>query len=142
MLPESSLFEYFADLEDPRIERNRDHPLINVLVIAILGVICGADNFTEMERFGRAKEAWLKHFLDLTNGIPSHDTFGRVFRWLDEGAFQTAFLNWTQSLCAVSEGEIIALDGKKLRGSEGKAHQRPGIWMVSAWATENRMVLG
>jgi predicted transposase YbfD/YdcC len=142
MLPETSLFEYFADLEDPRIEKNRDHPLINVLVIAILGVIGGADNFTEIERFGRAKEAWLKNVLDLKNGIPSHDTFGRVFRWLDEEAFQTAFLNWTQSLCQVSEGEIIALDGKKLRGSEGKAQQRPGIWMVSAWATENRMVLG
>jgi len=142
MLPESSLFHYIADLEDPRIEKNRDHPLINVLVIAILGVICGADNFIEIERYGLAKAAWLKSFLDLKNGIPSHDTFGRVFRWLDEAAFQEAFLKWTQSLCQVSEGEIIALDGKKLRGSEDKAQKRPGIWIVSAWAKENRMVLG
>jgi predicted transposase YbfD/YdcC len=142
MLPESNLFHYLADLEDPRIEKNRDHPLINVLVIAILGVICGADNFTEIERFGWAKAEWLKNFLDLDNGIPSHDTFGRVFRWLDEAAFQAAFLKWTQSLCQVSEGEIIALDGKKLRGSEEKTQKRPGIWMVSAWAKENRMVLG
>jgi predicted transposase YbfD/YdcC len=142
MLPETSLFQYFADLEDPRIEKNQDHPLMNVLVIAILGVICGADNFSEIERFGWAKEAWLKSFLDLKKGIPSHDTFGRVFRWLDEEAFQTAFLNWTQSLCQVSEGEIIALDGKKLRGSEAKGQHRPGIWMVSAWATDNRLVLG
>jgi predicted transposase YbfD/YdcC len=142
MLPETSLFTYLSELEDPRIEKNRDHPLINVLVVAILGVICGADNFTEIERFGRAKEAWLSSFLDLENGIPSHDTFGRVFRWLDETAFQEAFLKWTQSLCQVSEGEVIALDGKKLRGSKEKSAKRPGIWMVSAWAKENRLVLG
>lgn len=142
MLPENSLFHYLADLEDPRIEKNRDHPLMNVLVIAILGVICGADNFTEIERYGLAKEGWLKGFLDLTHGIPSHDTFGRVFRWLDEAAFQEAFLQWTQSLWQVSEGEIIAFDGKKLRGTEEKAQKRPGIWMVSAWAKENRLVLG
>lgn len=142
MLPETSLFAYFVGLEDPRIEKNQDHPLINVLVIAILGVICGADNFTEIERFGWAKADWLSTFLDLENGIPSHDTFGRVFRWLDETAFQEAFVNWVQSLCQVSQGEIIALDGKKLCGSEEKSRQRPGIWMVSAWAKENRLVLG
>jgi predicted transposase YbfD/YdcC len=142
MLPETSLFAYFVGLEDPRIEKNRDHPLINVLVIAILGVICGADNFTEIERFGWAKAEWLSTFLDLENGIPSHDTFGRVFRWLDETAFEEAFVNWMQSLCRVSQGEIIALDGKKLRGSEEKSSKRPGIWMVSAWAKENRLVLG
>src|SRR5215207_2875282 len=115
---------------------------MNVLVIAILGVISGADNFVEIERFGLAKEDWLKTFLDLAHGIPSHDTFGRVFRWLNETAFQDAFLKWTASLCQVSEGEIIALDGKKLRGSEDKAGKRSGIWMVSAWAGENRLVLG
>jgi predicted transposase YbfD/YdcC len=91
---------------------------------------------------GVDQEAWLKTFLDLENGIPSHDTFGRVFRWLDETAFQEAFLKWTQSLCQVSKGGIIALDGKKLRGSEEKSAKRPGIWMVSAWAKENRLVLG
>lgn len=142
MLPKTDLFTYFADLEDPRIEKNRDHPLINVLIIAILGVICGADTFTEIERFGLAKAEWLKQFLALENGIPSHDTFGRVFRWLDESAFQEAFLKWTSSLCQVSAGEIIAFDGKKLRGSEDKAPKRPGIWMVSAWAKDNRLVLG
>jgi predicted transposase YbfD/YdcC len=142
MLPETSLFAYFADLEDPRIAKNRDHALMNILVIAILGVICGADNFVEIERFGLAKEEWLRTFLDLENGIPSHDTFGRVFRWLDENAFQAAFLKWTGSLCQVSAGEVIALDGKKLRGSEEKSGKRPGIWMVSAWAKENRLVLG
>lgn len=142
MVPETSLFAYLADLDDPRIEKNRDHPLMNVLVIAILGVICGADNFVEIARFGWAKEEWLKTFLDLENGIPSHDTFGRVFRWLDENAVQEAFLKWTSGLCQVSEGEIIALDGKKLRGSEEKKGKRRGIWMVSAWAKENRLVLG
>ena len=99
-----------------RRPQNRDHPLINVLIIAILCVICGADTFTEIERFGLAKEEWLKQFLALENGVPSHNTFGRVFHWLDESAFQDAFLNWTHSLCQVSTGEIIAFDGKKLRG--------------------------
>lgn len=129
-------------MEDPRIEKNRDHLLINVLVIAILGVISGSDNFTEIERFGLAKVKWLRTFLDLDNGIPSHDTFGRIFSWLDETAFQEAFLKCTQSLCQVRKGGIIALDGKKLRGSEEKCAKRPGMWMVSAWAKENRPVLG
>lgn len=142
MLPETSLFHYLGELEDPRIEKNRDHPLINIMVIAILGVICGADSFVEIERYGKAKAEWLRNFLDLRHGIPSHDTFGRVFRMLDETAFQRMFVEWTQSLCEVSAGEIIALDGKKLRGSEEKAGKRPGIWMVSAWASENRLVLG
>src|SRR6266496_2857004 len=142
MLPKTNLFTYFSELEDPRIEKNRDHPLINILIIAILGVLCGADTFTEIERFGLAKEEWLKGFLALENGIPSHDTFGRVFRWLDESAFQNAFLKWTHRLCQVSGGEIIAFDGKKLRGSEDKAPKRRGIWMVSAWAKDNRLVLG
>jgi predicted transposase YbfD/YdcC len=142
MLPETSLFHYLGELEDPRIEKNRDHLFINILVISILGVICGADNFAEIERYGIAKAEWLKGFLDLSHGIPSHDTFGRVFRMLDETALQRVFLEWTQSICEASEGEIIALDGKKLRGSEEKATKRPGIWMVSAWASDNRLVLG
>ncbi len=80
MSNDSSILTYFADLEDPRIERNRKHPLINIITIAILGVICGADSWVDIERYGQAKAEWLKTFLDLDNGIPSHDTFGRVFR--------------------------------------------------------------
>lgn len=142
MLPGSNLLDYFANLDDPRIERNRKHPLINIIGIAILGVICGADSWVDIERYGNAKQAWLSLFLDLSNGIPSHDTFGRVFRWLDAGQFRAGFMAWTQSLCRLTQGQVVALDGKKLRRSHDKAHERDGIWLVSAWASENRMVLG
>jgi predicted transposase YbfD/YdcC len=142
MLPESNLLAYFADVDDPRIEKNRKHPLINIIGIAILGVICGADNWVDIERYGKAKQAWLSEILDLSNGIPSHDTFGRVFRWLDADQFQTSFMAWTQRLCQLTQGQLVALDGKKLRRSHDTAHERDGIWMVSAWVSDNQMVLG
>src|SRR5512143_981409 len=96
MMPESSILAYFGDLDDPQIEKNRKHPLINV--IAILGVICGADNWGDIERYGKAKQEWLGQFLDLSNGIASHDTFGRVFRWLDTEQFQKRFIGWTERI--------------------------------------------
>lgn len=139
MLPETSILAYFAELEDPRIEKNQKHPLIS---IAILGVICGADSWVDIERYGNAKQEWLATFLDLKNGIPSHDTFGRVFRWLDAQQFQARFIVWTQHICELTEGQVVSQDGKKLRRSHDKRHERDGIWMVSAWAGENRMVLG
>lgn len=139
---EKSILQDFADLEDFRIERNRIHPLINIVTIAILGVICGADTWVDIERYGEAKAEWLGGFLDLKHGIPSHDTFGRVFRWLDEDAFQARFVRWTARVCAASEGQVVAADGKKLRRSHDSRHQKDGIWMVNAWAVENRMVLG
>jgi predicted transposase YbfD/YdcC len=142
MLPETSIVTYFAELDDPRIEKNQKHPLINVISIAILGVICGADTWVDIERYGKAKQAWLGTFLDLKNGIPSHDTFGRLFRWLDAEQFQAQFLAWTHHICEMTEGQLVSLDGKKLRRSHDKQHERDGIWMVSAWAGENRMVLG
>lgn len=142
MQSETSILNYFADLDDPRIEKNRKHPLINIITIAILGVICGADTWVDVERYGNAKKAWLRTFLDLTNGIPSHDTFGRVFRWLDATQFQSCFIAWTQHICQLTEGQLVALDGKKLRRSHDKRHERDGIWMVSAWANDNRLVLG
>lgn len=142
MLPETGIIAHFAQLEDPRDERNRKHPLINLITIAILGVIGGADTWVDIERYGQSKREWLGTFLDLSNGIPSHDTFGRVFRWLDSKAFQAQFIAWTEQVCSVSRGEVVALDGKKLRRSQDGRHERDGIWMVSAWASENRMVLG
>src|SRR5574341_643595 len=142
MLPETSILAYFGELDDPRIEKNRKHPLINVIAIAILGVICGADNWVDIERYGRAKQAWLGQFLDLSNGIPSHDTFGRVFRWLDAEQFQKRFMAWRERICELSGGKGVAVDGKKLRRSQDRAHQRDGIWMVSAWVSDNRLVLG
>ena len=104
MLSETSLFAYFADLEDPRQEKNRKHPLMNIMAIALLGVVCGADNWVDIERYGKAKQAWLGQFLDLSNGIPSHNTFGRVFRWLDAEQFQARFIALTQDLCARTQG--------------------------------------
>lgn len=142
MLPETNILAYFEELDDPRIEKNQKHPLINVISIAILGVICGADTWVDIERYGNAKREWLGTFLDLKNGIPSHDTFGRVFRWLDAEQFQARFVTWTQHICELTAGQVVSLDGKKLRRSHDKQHERDGIWMVSAWAGENRMVLG
>ncbi len=142
MLAETNIITQFAELEDPRDSRNRKHPLMNIITIAILGVISGADNWVDIERYGQAKQAWLGTFLDLSQGVPSHDTFGRVFRWLDSEAFQRQFVEWTQQVCERSGGQVVALDGKKLRRSQDSRHERAGIWMVSAWASENRMVLG
>lgn len=142
MQPETSLFAYFAELEDPRNEHQCDHPLINVIVIAILGVICGADGWVDLERYGKAKREWLGTFLDLSNGPPSHDTFGRVFRWLDAAAFQRQFMAWTQTLCQRTQGQLVSVDGKNLRRSHDRGHGKESIWMVSAWAETNQLVLG
>src|SRR5688572_12855316 len=142
MFAETSIISHFAQLEDPRDERNRKHALVNIITIAILGVLGGADTWVDIERYGKSKQEWLATFLELSNGIPSHDTFGRVFRWLDSEAFQAQFVAWTEQVCAISQGEVVALDGKKLRRSQDGNHERDGIWMVSAWASENRIVLG
>ena len=142
MFSETSIMSYFEDIEDPRTGENITHPLVNIVTIAILAVICGADGWTDVERYGKAKQEWLGEFLELEKGIPSHDTFGRFFRWLDESVFQACFVKWTTSLCERSEGQLVAMDGKKLRRSQDRRKGREGIWMVSAWASENRLVLG
>ena len=142
MFPQTNIMSYFGDMDDPRTGQNITHPLVNIVMIAILGVICGADGWVDIERYGNAKKDWLSSFLDLEKGIPSHDSFGRVFRWLDEDAFQARFIKWTASLCQETEGQLVAMDGKKLRGSHERRKGRDGIWMVSAWSSENRLVLG
>lgn len=136
-----SLVDAFVSLPDPRVARTRLHPLPELLVIALCAVLCGADSFTEMEEWGHAKEAWLRERLALTHGIPSHDTFARVFARLDPEAFTTCFLRWVEAL---REGyrEVIALDGKTLRHSFDGARGKGPLHVVSAWATENRLVLG
>lgn len=139
---ETSVLSYFGDLEDPRSDKNLTHPFINIVSMAILATICGADDWVAVETYGHAKKEWLATFLDLSKGIPSHDTFGRVFRWLDEDAFQLKFAEWTAQICKATQGEVVAVDGKKVRRSGDSRHGRDGIWMVSAWASENRMVLG
>ncbi len=138
----ASVLEYLAEVSDPRIDRTRAHPLVNILVIALLAVLCGADSFAAIERFGRAKKEFLATILNLESGIPSHDTFGRVFASLDPTALQEAFRTWVASLVEVSKGEVVAIDGKTLRRSFRDAGNKAFVHMVSAWAAQNRVVLG
>ncbi len=139
---ESSLLAYFGDLPDPRIERCKHHQLLDIIAIGICAVICGADSYVEMEEFGRAKREWFETFLDLENGIPSHDTFRRVFGKLKPSEFQRCFLAWIESVQERTKGEVIAVDGKALRGSFERTTNRLAIRMVSAWSTHNHLVLG
>lgn len=134
--------QHFTKVKDPRIDRTKRHKLMDILVIAILAIICGADGWTDVELFGQTKKAWLHTFLALPNGIPSHDTFGRVFAAIDPEAFQAGFQEWVQTIQDLTQGEIIALDGKQLRGSQDGPAGKQAIYMVSAWAAQNQLVLG
>jgi len=136
------LLRFFDELEDPRMERTKLHSLDGILFIALCAVICGADSWTEVEMFGWAKREWLNQFLALPNGIPSHDTFGRVFSKLDPGALERCFSKWMAALAETSAGRLVAIDGKTLRRSFDKATGRAAIHMVSAWCETNRLVLG
>ena len=133
--------QFFAGMQDPRVERTKDHLLIDIIFITIASVICGAESWYDVEAFGEAKHEWLKKFLKLPNGIPTHDTFNRVFACLDSGELGQCFLNWTQSVSRLTEGEVISLDGKTLRGSRDKG-SKSIVHMVSAWASVNNIVLG
>lgn len=135
-----SLSEFFLSITDPRLDRKKRHSLHDVLMISVCAMLCGAETFVDMEDFGEAKEEWFKSFLELPNGIPSHDTFGRVFAFLDPKEFQSAFTEWTTSLRAAVDEEIVAMDGKALRRSIAKGSGP--VHMVSAWAAQNRLVLG
>lgn len=136
-----SLCEHFSKLEDPRIERKKLHKLLDIIVIAICGVICGADNWVDIEMFGNTKQEWLGQFLELKNGIPSHDTFGRVFGLLNAEAFEACFYDWVQAVNKVTKGQVIAIDGKEIRHSFDQTLGKKAIHLVSAWANENRLVL-
>ena len=143
MIPvDETIGKYFGELRDPRLERTRDHELKNILVLAICAIIGGADNWEDVEEFGKAKIEWFKSILDLPNGIPSHDTFGRVFARLDPEGFRRGFVNWVAGVCRVLPGQVIAIDGKKPHGSKDAGIGRGAIDMVSAWAAENELVLG
>ena len=137
-----TITEHFSPLKDPRTGRMVDHYLIEILIIAICAVICGADDWVAIEQFGQAKEKWLRTFLHLPNGIPSHDTFRRVFAQLEAEAFQACFVSWMQGIAQLSQGEIVPIDGKCLRRSHDRASGKAPIYMVSAWAATNRLVLG
>lgn len=132
----------FEGITDPRIERTRHHLLIEIVMIAICAVLCGAEAWTEVEAFGKIKRRWLRGFLKLPNGIPSHDTFGRVFAAIDAEEFQRCFLEWVQSVATLTAGQVIAIDGKTLRRSHNRSKGKAALHLVSAWASANRLVLG
>jgi predicted transposase YbfD/YdcC len=140
--PTSGILEHFLEVEDPRVEYLVDHQLIDIITIALCAIIAGAGNWTEVAQFGREKQAWLAKFLSLTHGIPSHDTFGRVFAKLDPQQFQNSFLKWVQAVFEVTGGQVVPIDGKKVRRSHDRTNEQQAIWMVSAWAAENKLVLG
>jgi predicted transposase YbfD/YdcC len=138
----TSIEAYFGELGDPRDERKVDHKLIDVLVIAICAVLCGAEGWPEVASFGRAKYTWFKGFLELPNGIPSSTTFWRIFRHLDAKQFERCFASWIASVCDVSSGQVVAIDGKLCRRSHDRGSGQQAIDLVSAWATADGVSLG
>ena len=136
------IVEYFAALDDPRIDRTKRHKLLDIVTIAICGTICGADNWVDIELFGNCKEEWFKSFLELPNGIPSHDTFGDVFARLDPEQFQHCFIEWVQAVAQLTQGEVVAIDGKTVRRSHDRTLGKGAIHMVNVWASSNGLALG
>ena len=134
-------FKAFFSLSDPRRDNSR-HKLIDIIAIAICGVIANADSFEHIAEFGRAKYEWLRGFLELPHGIPSSDTFERVFARIDPVEFKACFMEWIQVISQLTGGEIIAVDGKTLRRSHDKSNGKAAIHMVGAWACANGIVLG
>jgi len=134
--------QHFGELEDPRMDRTKRHKLMDILVIAICAIIAGADNWEDVEEFGKVRQEWFKTFLELPNGIPSHDTFNRVFARLDPEQFQACFMRWMMAVSQVIGSQVIAIDGKFVRRSHDKGNGKAAIDMVSAWATANHLVLG
>jgi predicted transposase YbfD/YdcC len=140
--PLEAIEEHFSKVTDPRKDRTKDHKLIDIIVIAICAVICGAEGWVDIELYGNSKLHWLSTFLELPNGIPSHDTFGRVFSLIDARQFQFAFYDWVLAVNEITAGQVINIDGKCLRGSDEKRLGKRAIYMVSAWAEANEIVLG
>ncbi len=141
MTDRSSVHEHFHNLQDPRVDRTKLHDLHDILTIALCAIICGADGWEDIAEFGDAKYDWFHRFLALSNGIPSHDTFGRVFARLDPEQFQASFRRWIQTVAQRTNGQIMPIDGKTLRHSYTPGDPKSAIHMVSAWATHNRLVL-
>jgi predicted transposase YbfD/YdcC len=137
-----SFFDHFAPLQEPRVERTKSHPLVNIVFIAVCALLGGANDFVGMEKFGKSKRVWFAKYLDLSSGIPSHDTFGRVIQALDPQQFGQCFLGWVQAFANSDAGRLVSIDGKTVRASlDRKAGQNP-LHLVSAWAREACLVLG
>src|SRR5260370_34615670 len=133
---------HFRDLPDPRLSRLCEHDLLDILTITICAVLCGQHAWTDIELYGETHHAWLKTFLRLPNGIPSHDTFRYVFCRLDAAAFQGCFAGWIEALSQATDLKHIAIDGKTLRGSVDNRHGKAALHLVVAWATQNHLTLG
>jgi len=138
----ASIVEHFASLKDPRIERKKLHKLMDIIVLVICATVSGAEGWEAIEQFGHDKEDWLKQFIALTNGIPSHDCIAYVMSRLSVKGFRDCFMSWSKAGVSQCEGEIINVDGKTARGSRDKKNNRNPLHMVSAWASKNRLVLG
>ena len=138
----ASIVGHFSILKDPRIERNKRHSLIDIMVLTVCAVVSGAQTWEEIQDYGEFKIDWLRRFIGLENGIPSHDTIRRLFIRLDPGALQQCFLSWVESVRKHTDGDVVAIDGKTIRRSAEKAKSKLPIHLVSAWAAENGLVLG
>ena len=136
------LLDLLDDVEDPRCGGKVEHRLTDILVIAVCAVIACAESWDDIALYGRNKLPWLKTFLDLPNGIPSHDTFRRVFMLIDPGTFEAAFLSWVGTLVEDFDREVVAIDGKTVRRSFDRGREQNPLHMVSAWASEQGLVLG
>ena len=132
----------FSELDDPRCAGKIEHRLMDIMVIAVCAVIAGADSWQDIALYGRSKMAWLKSFLSLPNGIPWHDTFRRVFMLIDPDVFETCFITWAQSSCAVGERQVVAVDGKTVRRSFDRKRDQGPLHLVSAFACERGLTLG
>ena len=137
-----SFFDHFESLDDPRVQRSKLHPLPNIVFIAVCAVLCGSNDFVGMAKFGVSKLAWLGKYLDLANGVPSHDTFGRVLSVLDPVQFVACFTSWVKRFADSAVGRLIGIDGKTARASLNQAAGRNPLHVVSAWASDVRLVLG
>lgn len=140
--PLASIEEHFGDLHDPRVQGRCRYPLIEIIVIAICAVLAEANSWTEVATFAESKQEWLKRFLKLENGVPSHDTFGDVFRMIDADEFQRCFMRWVHAVFTVTDGQVVAIDGKTARRSHDKANDKSAIHLVNAWASTNGITLG
>jgi len=141
-LPSNSLLKHFETLEDPRVDYLVEHRLLDIIALTICAVICGAESWVEIEAYGQSKQAWLETFLELPHGIPSHDTIRRLFAALDPAQLQACFTDWITAIAALHPGEVVAIDGKSVRRSYDQGQGKGAIHMVSAWASQNRLVLG
>ena len=138
----ADLITHISKITDTRSQLGRRHNLVDIIVIAICGILSGADDWVMISGFGKAKKEWFASFLELPHGIPSHDTFGKVFAWIDPKEFQVCFMDWVREVAEITRGQVIAIDGKTVRRSHDQAYGKAAIHLVSAWASENGLVLG